>query len=104
MKLKPKVRITEELLQSPLSTWFDDDARLLNFLVRGGIRTLEDLLYSCGRTYPCRLCPDNKDCDRQKLTRLPQVGDGTVKRILARLVEVGILVEVKEGTNNDDQP
>jgi len=90
--LKPKIKITEELLETHLAEWFD--FRELSLLERGGIHTLADLLYSCGRTYSCLYCNERHECEKTKLMSLPQVGKTVISKLLARLVEAGILVEV----------
>ena len=98
MKLKPRIRITEELLQTHLAEWFD--VRILNMLEKGDIHTLGDLLYSCGRTYSCLKCEEVYGCEKTKLMDLDQVGEKVIAIILAKLVEVGILIEIETGASS----
>lgn len=84
-----KVKITEELLQTHLAEWFEP--RILNLLEKKDVTTLQDLLYCCGRTYPCKKCEDRKGCEKVKIIGIEQSGIRTLQIILDRLEEVGII-------------
>ncbi len=93
-------KITEGLLQSPVSSFFDP--RICTLLEKANVCTMLDLFRCCGRVIECRDCEVEKPCDRKKLMRINNVGLKTRNQIYTRLEKLGVLKP--RGAGPENQP
>ena len=86
-----QIRITEELLQSPVAS-LDFTTRIVNALENNGIKTVMDLLYCCGKVVMCENCELQSKCPaKKKLLDMKQMGVGGIDEIYLYLERKGII-------------
>ena len=86
-----QIKITEELLQSPVAS-LDFTTRTVNTLENNGIETVMDLLYCCGRVTMCDECELQNECSaKRKLIDMKQMGVSGIDEIYVYLERKGII-------------